>query len=141
VTQPPAAVTKPQVVQHTPLMRHAFAHNAELVMPATTDDGAPGAAITVALCGHWEHQPPCPLAPHHTRADRDGDTVRIRTLFAAEPAQAEEVRRRIEQALRAGELVPPAGTGRPTARWQLRHSEPGELTEGEQAHAERLIRS
>ena len=39
------------------------------MMPAPADDGAPGAAVTVALCGHWEHPPPCPLAPHHTRAE------------------------------------------------------------------------
>ena len=119
-------------------MRQAFAHDAELVMPATADDGAPGAAITVALCGHWEHQPPCPLAPHHTRADRDGDTVRIRTLFAAEPDRAAEVHRRIEQALRAGELAAP---DRPSTHWQLRHSTPADVSETERDHAERLIRS
>jgi hypothetical protein len=68
-------------------MRHAFAHDAELAMPDTTDDGAPGAAITVALCGHWEHPPPCPLAPHHSSAERDGDTLRIRTLSPPSPAR------------------------------------------------------
>lgn len=119
-------------------MRQAFAHDAELAMPATVDDGAPGAAITVALCGHWEHEPPCPLAPHHTRADRDGDTVRIRILFAAEPDQADEVHRRIEQALRAGELAIP---DRPNTHWQFRHSAPANVSEAEQAHAQRLIRS
>jgi len=134
-------------------MRKAFAHTAELLMPPPADEGAPGAAITVALCGHWEHQPPCPLAPHHTRADRDGDTLRIRTLFAAEPDQAAEVHRRIEQALRAGELtalaeptttgeLPTTGEpGRPRARWQLRHSAPADVSAAEQDHAERLIRS
>ena len=122
-------------------MRQAFAHDAELVMPATGDDGAPGAAITVALCGHWEHQPPCPLAPHHTSADRDGDTVRTRTLFAAEPDQAEEVHRRIEQALRAGELTTTSEPGRPRARWQLRHSAPADVSAAERDHAQRLIRS
>lgn len=119
-------------------MRRAFAHTAELLMPAPADDGAPGAAITVALCGHWEHQPPCPLAPHHTRADRDGDTVRLRILFATEPGQADEVRRRIGQALAAGELTGPDGTA---TRWRLVASEPSEPTEAEQDHAERLIRS
>jgi hypothetical protein len=41
-------------------MRQPFAHDAVLAMPAGGDLGAPGAAITVALCGHWEHAPPCP---------------------------------------------------------------------------------
>jgi hypothetical protein len=122
-------------------MRHAFAHDAELVMPATGDDGAPGAAITVALCGHWEHEPPCPLAPHHTQADRDGDTVRLRVLFAAEPDQAGEVHRRIEQALRAGELAAADEPDRPRARWQLRRSAPAQVSETEQDQATRLIRS
>jgi hypothetical protein len=122
-------------------MPQAFAHDAELVMSATADDGAPGAAITVALCGHWEHEPPCPLAPHHTRAEREGDTVRIRTLFAAEPDQAAEVHRRVDQALRAGELATPDEPDRPRARWQLRRSAPAEVSAAEQEHAERLIRS
>jgi hypothetical protein len=30
-------------------------------------------AITVALCGHREHQPPCPTAPHHASAERGAD--------------------------------------------------------------------
>ncbi|HEV2886299.1 MAG TPA: hypothetical protein VGX49_05260 [Jatrophihabitans sp.] len=119
-------------------MRQAFAHQADLLMPAPADEGAPGAAITVALCGHWEHQPPCPLAPHHSRADRDGDTLRVRTLFAAEPDQADEVRHRIEQALRAGELSGPDGRN---ARWQLTSSGPAEISPDEHAHAERLIRN
>lgn len=119
-------------------MRQAFAHDAELAMPDTTDDGAPGAAITVALCGHWEHPPPCPLAPHHTRADRDGEAVSIRVLFAAEPDRADEVHRRIEQALRTGAFDRPDGL---TTSWQLRHSEPAVVSEAEQAHAQRLISS
>lgn len=117
-------------------MRQAFAHTAELSMPAGDDPAAVGAAITVALCGHWEHEPPCPLAPHHSQAERDGETVRVRTLFAAEPDQEPEVRRLIEQALRTGEQSRPDGA---TARWQLRRSEAAELGPDELAHAERLI--
>jgi hypothetical protein len=57
-------------------MREVFAHEAVVAMGADEDVGAPGAAVTVALCGHWEHDPPCPLAAHHTAAERDGDVVR-----------------------------------------------------------------
>ena len=46
---------------------HAFVHEAFLSMAPGNDIAAPGAAITVELCGRWEHEPPCPLAPHHTR--------------------------------------------------------------------------
>ncbi len=52
-------------------MRLAFAHEAVVSMAAGADIRAPGAAITVGLCGHWEHEPLCPLAPHATAAQRD----------------------------------------------------------------------
>jgi hypothetical protein len=119
-------------------MRQAFAHNAELVMASTEDLGAPGAAVTVALCGHWQHEPPCPVAPHHSRAERDGDSVHLRTLFAVDPAQAAEVRRRIDEALRAGEI---RGPDHATTRWELRRSGPADVTAEEREQAERLIRS
>ncbi len=119
-------------------MRQAFAHTAELSMPAGDDPAAVGAAITVALCGHWEHEPPCPLSPHHSHADREGETVRVRILFAAEPDQEPEVRRLIDQALRGGELDRSDGT---VTHWQLRRSEAAEVSPDELAHAERLISS
>ncbi|WP_220137534.1 hypothetical protein [Streptomyces himalayensis] len=76
-------------------MRQAYVHEAVLVMERDADTQAPGAAITMALCGHWEHQPPCPLAPYHTRAERVGERVLLRTLFAADPATEHVVRDRI----------------------------------------------
>jgi hypothetical protein len=102
-------------------MRQAFAHDAILDMAPDADTRAPGAAITVALCGHWDHQPPCPLAPHHTEPDR-----------------ADLVRQRIDDALSGGELSGPDGG---TTRWQLRDSRPGEVTPAEADHAERLTRT
>lgn len=41
-----------------------------LSMSPGADLAAPGAAVTVALCGHWKHEPPCPLAAHHTSTTR-----------------------------------------------------------------------
>jgi hypothetical protein len=117
-------------------MRRAFAHDAVLRMAADADLGAPGAAVTVALCGHWEHPPPCPLAPHHSAARRDGEEVRLRVLFATEPDSEAEVRRRIDAKLRDGELDGPGGT---LTRWELRTSGPGTLTDEEAGHARRLI--
>jgi hypothetical protein len=117
-------------------MREAFAHDAALRMAPDADPNAPGAAVTVALCGHWEHPPPCPLAPHHVRATRDGEDVRLRVLFAAEPEAEAEVRRRIEAGLRGGELTGPDGT---LTRWELLASAPAAVTAEESAHARRLI--
>ena len=68
------------------MTRIPYAHDAVVVLDSGGDARAPGGAITVALCGHWDHEPPCPLAPHHTDATPEGDdTLRVRVLFAAEP--------------------------------------------------------
>ena len=109
-------------------MRLAYAHDAVLEMPAEADERAPGGAITVALCGHWEHEPPCPLAPHATGATRDGGTVRLRILYATEPHRVAEVRRRIDEALAAGE-------------WQLVSSGCSRIESQERDHARRLVKS
>ena len=107
-------------------------------MEPHADVQAPGAAVTVALCGHWEHEPPCPLAPHHvSAAENEGGELRVRILFAAEPDREDQVRHLIEQAL-SGQLKFPVGFA---AAWQLRASWPGEILAEETAHAERLIRS
>ena len=119
-------------------MRKAFVHDAVVTMGAGADMRAPGAAITVALCGHWEHEPPCPLAPHSTDAQRSGDQVRLRVLFAAQPAAEAEVRRRIEAALAHAALTGPDGV---TTRWQLHSAQPGLLRDDEAGHAEQLIRT
>ena len=118
-------------------MRQAFVHDAVVTMEPGGDAREPGAAITVALCGHWEHEPPCPLAPHSTDAHRRGDQVRLRVLFAAEPAAEAEVRLRIEAALAQGSLPGPDGV---TTRWHLDSTQPGLLRDDEAGHAERLIR-
>lgn len=118
-------------------MRRAFAHEAVLVMEPDADLQAPGAAITVALCGHWDHKPPCPVAPHHSRAHRACDEVRVRILFAAEPDTEGAIRHRIELALLGGQLTGPDGV---TTRWQLRGSQRSDIHTEEMAHAERLTR-
>lgn len=118
-------------------MRQAYAHEAMLSLPPEADERAPGAAVTVALCGHWGHEPPCPLAPHHVHADRDGGGLRVRILFAAEPGAEREVRRRIDLALSGQWPLP----GDMTAAWRLTGSWPSEVAAAEEAHAGRLIRS
>lgn len=119
-------------------MRQAFAHDAILSMAPEADLAAPGAAITVALCGHWQHEPPCPLAAHHTNASRVGDEVHLRTLFAAEPEDEREVRERIARSLADGQLAGPNGKA---TSWALHESRPGTVRPDELEHAERLARS
>lgn len=118
-------------------MRQAFVHDAVVTIEPGGDVRAPGAAVTVALCGHWDHQPPCPLAPHSTDAQRSGDQVQLRVLFAAEPAAEAEVRRRIEAALARDGLTGPDGT---ITHWQLRRAQAGQLRDDEAQQAEQLVR-
>ena len=117
-------------------MREAFAHDATLEIAPGGDDRAPGAAITAALCGHWEHEPPCPLAPHHTRAERDGEEVRLRTLFVVEPELEGSVRKRIGEALASSRLLGPDGV---TTTWRLRSCERSEVDESEREDARALL--
>lgn len=119
-------------------MRQAFAHDATVVTAPDGDDRALGAAITVALCGHWEHEPPCPLAPHHTRAERAGDELRLRTLFVVEPELEDTVRERIEAALAEGRLV---GPGDVVTTWRLLTSKAADVVAAEREHADRLLAS
>lgn len=107
-------------------------------MGPESDLQAPGAAITVALCGHWDHEPPCPVAPHHSRADRVGDEVHVRTLFVADPERERDVRNLINRALSSGQLRGPDGV---TTQWQLRSSHPSVVSVEETDHAQQLVGS
>jgi hypothetical protein len=119
-------------------MRQVYAHDAVLSMGQDQDDSAPGAAITEALCGSIQHEPPCPLAPHHTNAQRSGEHVQLRVLFATEPESAQEVHERIDQALVRGAIGTPGGA---QATWRLQTSAAGVPRPEELDHGRRLIKS
>lgn len=112
-------------------MQRQFVHVAALRIDRDADPAAPGAAVTEALCGSWEHPPPCPLAAHHTAAELKAGTLMLRTIFSADPAQEGEVRRRIDAALARGSTAGPDGR---VSQWILLRAEPGELTVGEGEH-------
>jgi hypothetical protein len=116
-------------------MRGEYVHQATLLMATGSDAEAPGAAITLELCGGLEHEPPCPLAPHHTDYIRDGNDVKLRIVFAAEPEKEEEVRRRIEKALAGESLTKPGGV---KTNWTYRGGGPGVLNEAEREQARRI---
>jgi hypothetical protein len=84
--------------------------------------------VTTALCGHWEHEPPCPLAPHHTAATPEGDHLRLRILFVTAPHRAAEARTLIDEALTNGD-------------WHVISSGCTRIAPSERAHARRLLRS
>jgi hypothetical protein len=118
------------------MTRAAYAHDAVVILDSGGDSRAPGGAITVALCGHWDHQPPCPLAPHHTDVTpTDDDMVRLRVLFAAEPGDEPRVRALIEEALSSGRLTGPDGR---VTRWLVKSSSAGRVRPDEADHAATL---
>src|SRR6201992_2339642 len=106
------------------MARKAFAHDAVVAMQQDDSPNALGGAITKALCGGWDHPPPCPLAPHYATNDQTGEPVRLRVLFATEPANEQRVRSLIGEALATGELTVPDGG---VAHWQLRSAGPGRV--------------
>jgi len=118
------------------MTRKAFAHDAVVAMPPGDSPNALGAAITNALCGGWDHQPPCPLAPHYVSNVADGENVSLRVVFATEPADEQRVRALISEALATGQLTVPDGGA---ARWELRWASPGSLRADEQDLAADLI--
>jgi len=91
-------------------VRSAFVHEASIELRPGADPAAPGAAVTVELCGHWEHDGACRW-PHHTGVDnRAGRSIRIRTVFACPPAEEDAVRQRIVAALDSGRLEAESAT-------------------------------
>lgn len=117
----------------------AYAHDAVVILDPDGDSRAPGGRITVELCGHWDHEPPCPLWPHHTEATRaDDDTVRLRVLFAAEPADEKHVRQLIRVALLSGEQADHDGR---VTHWILESEDASSIRPDEADHAARLAAS
>ena len=118
------------------MTRQAYAHDAVVAMQPDGSPNAIGGAITVALCGHWDHTPPCPLAPHYVTALPDGETVAVRILFATEPSNERRVRALIGQALAAGHLTGPEGGA---TTWQLSSDAASTVRPDEQDHAAGLV--
>jgi hypothetical protein len=86
-----------------------YSYDATVRIDAGGDARAVGGAVTVALCGHWEHDGPCRW-PHHTAAEATaaGD-VAVTTRFACAADEEPDVRRRIAAAVAGGSLIGPDG--------------------------------
>jgi hypothetical protein len=108
------------------MYRKAFVHRADLVLNEGVDPAEPGAAVTVALCGHWEHEGPCRW-PHNNEIDAAGERASFRTVFAADPSEEDAVRARIDEALRTGR------------DWSAGSSGPGSLAPEERTLGRNLV--
>jgi hypothetical protein len=81
------------------MSRDAHVRAAALRLGPEVDPRAVGAAVTTALCGHWEHEGPCRWPHHNAIAPRD-DGHELRVVFVAPDADVAEVASRIDAALR-----------------------------------------
>jgi len=90
--------------------------------------------VTVALCGHWEHEGRCRW-PHNTSVEiSSGQPARLRIVFASSAADEPIVRRLISGALDRGRLGTEPGAG-----WTVMTQGQSGVRPEETALANRLI--
>jgi hypothetical protein len=104
---------------------HAFGLTAMLTLGVGVDTRAPGGAVTVSLCGHWDHDGRCRW-PHYSEIDAAAEPARLRTLVVAPVVDQEEVVRRVKENLASD------------PRWHVISFMVDELTPEERAHAQHI---
>ncbi len=95
-----------------------FAHKAQyrIMLASDADARAPGGAITVALCGHWDHDGPCRW-PHFTGIEETNDVGHVVTVHFDAPAdEYDDVQALIDGAMMRGSQVGPDGL---LSQWTL----------------------
>jgi len=104
----------------------AYVVTASVSLGEGCDPRTVGAEVTVALCGHWEHEGACRRA-HNSAIELTAGSERLRTLFVAHPEEEAEVRGRIGAALAAG------------PGWTVAAAHAREVAEDEEELARRLL--
>ena len=105
--------------------REAIAIDAELALLPDVDPRAVGGEVTVALCGHWDHDGPCRW-PHNSRIDTDSNPADLRSVVVVPGEDRDAVLHRVEIALRGDE------------RWRVVRFETGSINADEKELATRL---
>ena len=93
------------------MTERVFAHQREyrIRLEAGSDERAPGGAVTVALCGHWDHEGPCRW-PHFSRISPEADGHhRLVVEFDVHEGELEMVSGKIDAAVLHGQLTGPDG--------------------------------
>ena len=73
------------------------------------DSRAPGGAVTVALCGHWDHEGECRWPHLSTITEGDDGCHELTVQFDAPPEEVDVVEKKVREALEQGRLVGPEG--------------------------------
>ena len=88
---------------------YAYQRRFRLALCRDGDSRAPGGAITVALCGHWDHEGECRW-PHLSTIKKGNDGCYELTVeFDAPVEEVEVVEKKVREALARGRLVGPDG--------------------------------
>lgn len=115
-------------------MKRCFVQCAEVTLEPGADDRAPGGAVTMALCGSWDHEGECRW-PHETSATWEERRGKVRVVFVADEAEEAEVRALVDGALSGGACVGPDGK---RSQWEVAGVEAGTVSEGDVAWSARF---
>ncbi|ADP79508.1 hypothetical protein [Pseudofrankia inefficax] len=116
--------------------RSGFVYEAWVRLAAGADSRALGGAVTVALCGHWEHEGACTW-PHNVRVGEHVDgMLAVRVVAVSAQAEQAVVMQLIDGALAVGRLAGPDGA----SQWSVIRAGSAELTADERALVARLNR-
>jgi hypothetical protein len=92
---------------------HREVNTFTLSTPISFDEGedqrAPGGAVTVELCGHWDHDGTC-LYPHHSHIEHSENGFNLVVEVQCDIDELNDIQRRIHDALVHGFLVGPDGS-------------------------------
>ncbi|HSG61248.1 MAG TPA: hypothetical protein VLA24_07405 [Pseudomonadales bacterium] len=81
---------------------------AELQLEPGADTRSPGGAVTIALCGHWEHKGACRW-PHNNHVEPAASSHVMTIEFNCPAHELAEVQQRIQKALKGGRCIGPDG--------------------------------
>ena len=110
-------------------MKRTFVQCAKVLLDQDADPAAPGGAVTLALCGSWDHTGACRW-PHHTSVEWDERKGTARVVFVAEDSDENHVRGLINRALAGGECTGPDGK---VSCWKTTECSVGVLSDSEKA--------
>jgi len=95
-------------------MTFRFNHRAT-VEAVEGDTRAIGGAVTVALCGHWDHAGACRW-PHVTTLEPDGPMFTVTVAYTCADEERSHVESLIADAIASGTLTGPDGG---CTRWRV----------------------